>query len=106
MTKEAYLEMCEALGSEPLPEEMPVEADDLANEVQLAMKIYNTSLRDEWDYMAGNYIGKNFNNLFDIFSLYEIDRRDYLFMYNILIQIDAVRSKIEKEKKANEKTSK
>jgi hypothetical protein len=39
MTKEQYFEMCEALGTEPDPLEIPIEFDDLHLEVQEAYSI-------------------------------------------------------------------
>ena len=71
MTKQQYFDMCDMLGSEPLDEEIPVELEDLPELVQTAFIIYET-LRDEWDYMGGNYIGKNQQNLFHIFKLYKV----------------------------------
>ena len=58
MTRDTYFEMCEALGTEPVEEEIPVEFEDFCLDVQEALSIYQ-KLRDEWDYMGGNYIGKN-----------------------------------------------
>lgn len=101
MTKEQYFEMCEALGSEPLDEEIPVEFDDLPLEVQEAMRIYN-NLQDSWDYMGGNYIGKNLNNFKDVLELYEVDKRDQREMYELILLLDRIRSKIIEERKPKE----
>lgn len=101
MTKEAYFEMCEALQSEPLDEEIPVEYDDLALEVQEALNVYS-KLKDEWDAMNGVYLGKNFNGVLDIFDIYEItDKKGTL---DIILIIDKCRAKaIEAKRPKNTK---
>jgi len=102
MTKDAYFEMCEALGSEPNEDEIPVEHSDLHMEVQEAFSIYN-KLRDDWDYMGGTYIGKNIDNLLGIFILLEIPKEDRLQVYELINLIDSYRSKaIAASKKASE----
>ncbi|CAB4134524.1 hypothetical protein UFOVP273_143 [uncultured Caudovirales phage] len=103
MTKERYFEMCEMLGNEPVEEEIPVEADDLPLELQEALQIYNT-LQDNWDYMNGNYIGKNLNGFMDIMELYEVPKPDRRTMYELLLSIDRIRArKIRESKKASKK---
>lgn len=92
MTKENYFEMCETLGSEPLDSEIPVEYDDFPIEVQEAIRIYN-NLQDNWDYMGGNYIGKNLNGFKDILSIFEVDPQDYRAVYELIMRIDRIRAK-------------
>lgn len=92
MTKDSYFEMCEALGSEPVDTEIPVEYDDFPLEVQEAIRIYN-NLQDNWDYMGGNYIGKNLNGFKDILSIFEVDPQDYRAVYELIMRIDRIRSK-------------
>ena len=43
MTREQYLEMCEMLGNEPVESEIPIEFEDLALEVQDALRILMAS---------------------------------------------------------------
>ena len=91
MTREAYFEMCEALGTEPLDSEIPVEYNDFPVEIQEVMEIYKL-LKDDWDTMGGNYLGKNFNGVMDIFTLMEVeaaDRRTYLSLLHL---IDSIRT--------------
>lgn len=87
MTKDRYYEMCDALGSEPIPEEVPVELEDLPELVRQSLDIY-WSLRDDWDYMAGNYIGKSLINLFEVFSLFKVEEHEKLLVYRIMSMID------------------
>lgn len=90
MTKEQYFDMCEQLGSEPIESEIPVEFDDFAMEVQLALSIYRM-LRDEWEYMNGTYLGKNLNGIFELFDVYDIDPKDKKFYLELIHMIDSTR---------------
>lgn len=92
MTKQQYFEMCEMLGSEALDSEIPVEYEDLLLEVQDAVRIYG-ELSDLWDYMGGNYIGKNLQNIKDIFEMNGIEKADYKTTYDLILQIDKIRAK-------------
>jgi hypothetical protein len=92
MTKHQYFEMCEMLGSEPKESEIPVEFEDLSTEVQEALQIYS-NLQDCWDYMGGNYIGKNFNYIETVFKFYDVDPENYKYMYELLMTIDRIRTK-------------
>lgn len=92
MTKDSYFEMCEVLGSEPLEHEIPVEFDDFPVEVQEAIRIYN-NLQDNWDYMGGNYIGKNLTGFKDILNIFEVDPQDYRAVYELIMRIDRIRAK-------------
>lgn len=92
MTKATYFEMCEALGSEPIESEIPVEYDDLAIDVQEALNIYS-KLKDEWDTMNGVYLGKSYIGLIDILDLMEVPKEDRRVMFDIIGNIDKCRYK-------------
>lgn len=92
MTKQAYFEMCELLNSTPKDSEIPIEFEDLIIEVQEAIIVYN-SLQDKWDYMGGNYIGKDFTYIDTVFNLYKVDPELRKFTFDLLVQIDRIRSK-------------
>ena len=98
MTKETYLEMCEMLGSQPVQEEIPVEYEDLLVDVQEALSIY-AKLRDEWDTMNGNYMGKSYAGISDIFDILEVPTEDRKTLFNLLGVIDGIRSEILAENK-------
>lgn len=87
MNREQYFEMCRELGSTPEESEIPVDLEDLPELVQTTLSIYNT-LSDDWDYMGGNYIGKNLQNLFELFKLYSITEEERLVAYKLLSIID------------------
>lgn len=91
MTKDAYFEMCEALGTTPLESEIPVEFDDLPDEIQEILGIYKL-LKDDWDTMGGNYLGKNFLGILDIFDIMEVEQADRKTYLSLLHLIDSVRS--------------
>jgi len=91
MTKEAYFEMCEMLGSEPVESEIPVEFDDFPLEMQQAFAVYRM-LRDEWDTMNGNYLGKSLIGIKDLLEATEIDPQDQKFVVMLVRMIDQVRS--------------
>lgn len=91
MTKDAYFEMAEAMGFEPAVEDIPVEYEDLLLDVQEALDIYY-KLRDEWDTMNGNYMGKNYSGIKDIFEILEVPSEDYKTMFNLIGMIDRHRA--------------
>ena len=98
VTKERYFEICEAMGSEPLDEEIPIEYDDLFLDVQEALGIYS-KLRDEWDTMNGVYMGKSYAGVTEIFEMMEVPREDWRTMYELIGIIDKHRSKVIKDNK-------
>ena len=106
VNKNTYFEICEALGTEPVEEEIPVELSDLPIEIQEVINIY-FKLKDEWDTMNGIYLGKSYAGLSDILDILEVefeDRKYYLEWFSVL---DTIRSKIIKEsrpKQDNPKT--
>jgi hypothetical protein len=91
MTKDAYFEMCDALGSEPVDSEIPVDFDDLPVTVQQAFSIYS-KLKDEWDYMNGAYLGKSYNGILDILTLLDVPVEDRKTMFELITIIDGHRS--------------
>ena len=105
MTKDAYFEMCEALGNEPLESEIPVDFDDFPLEVQQAFNAYKM-LRDEWDTMSGNYLGKSLIGVKDILEATEIDVSEHKLIIMLIRIIDVVRSdEINNKKKMQEPAS-
>lgn len=87
MTKEAYFEMCEALGSEPIDSEIPIDYSDLPVDAQEALGIYN-KLRDEWDGFNGIYMGKNYAGILDIFNILDVPVEDRRTMFELINMID------------------
>ena len=105
MTKDAYFEMCEALGSEPAESEIPVEFDDFPLEVQQAFNAYRM-LRDEWDAMSGTYLGKSLIGIKDVLEATEIEPSEQKFIIMLIRLIDNVRSEeVNNKKKTQEPAS-
>ncbi len=105
MSKEAYLDMCEMMGSEPLESEMPVEYEDLIVDVQEAMQIY-FKLKDEWDSMSGTYYGKNYSGIKDIFDILDVPVEDRKTVYDLIGIIDKHRTKAVNDKIKSDKAPK
>lgn len=103
MTKEHYFEMCEALGSTPVEEEIPIEIADLPEEVRSALRMWQ-SLPDDVDYFNGNYYGKKIYLYKNIFELYQIPVEDYLSYYNWLTIINNLKVKQVQSKKTKSET--
>ena len=91
MTKDQYFEMCEAMGSDPVESEIPVEFEDFPLEVQQAFNAYKM-LRDEWDTMNGGYLGKSLIGIKDVLEATEIEVSDQKFVIMLVRMIDNVRS--------------
>lgn len=105
MTKETYFEMCEALGSVPKEDEIPIEYDDLPPEVHTAFAVYDL-LKDEWDYFNGNYFGKVFTGITEVFDILEIPRKEWKEIYEIVLMIDKIKTQIIQSKKKSVPDSK
>lgn len=88
MTKEQYLMMCEQLGNEPIPEEIPVDFSDFPYEVQDVINIFSI-LPDNWEGMSGTYMGKDFSLLPYLFdNIFEVSDRK--ISMKILLIIDRI----------------
>jgi hypothetical protein len=90
MTKDAYIEMEEMLGNEVDESKLPVELDDFPLEVIQAYTVY-WMLRDEWDSMNGEYLGKSLLGLKDVMESCDIDEEDYKFTTSLVRLIDSQR---------------
>ncbi len=96
--------MCEMLGSEPVESEIPVEFDDFPIEVQQAFAAYRM-LRDEWDTIGGNYLGKSLIGVKDVLEAIEVEPDEQKFIVMLIRMVDEVRSaeinKLKNQKPAN-----
>jgi len=80
--------MCEALGSEPDEEEIPVDFEELLYESQQAIILYNY-LVDVWSGgMNSFYIGKNLSNIKYIFDIHGIEEGSRLYILDFILLID------------------
>jgi hypothetical protein len=70
--------MCEALGTEPVKEEIPYEREDLSLDTQEVLNMYD-KLPARWEGMSGTYLGKDLLLLPLLFE--EFDVEPYLKKY-------------------------
>lgn len=103
MTKDQYFEMCDLLGNEPIEDEIPLEYNDLYGEVQEGINIYNM-LQDNWDTMNGNYMGKNYIGIKDIFDIMDVE--DTKTCFYIVSLIDKERTELINAKIAQKRATK
>lgn len=101
MTKQSYFEMCEMMNTAPVEADIPVEFEDFPLEVQQAFYVYRM-LRDEWDTMNGNYLGKSLIGINDLLDATEVELQDRRLIIMLVRQIDAVRSDQINKQKAKE----
>jgi len=66
------------MGTEPDPDYVPVEPDELSIESQQALLIFSV-LPDMVEGMNGIWLGKSFSGIGDIFDFYKIDDRRRVF---------------------------
>lgn len=105
MTKEAYFEMCEALGNEPVPEEIPLGVEDMSYETESAVQCYRL-LPDNYTGM-GDYLGKNLSNLSNIYELLDIPKYEREYILESIVYMDSLVLKdIARKRKAREATMK
>jgi len=75
MTQERYLAMCEQLGKEPDPDEIPPDWHDFPDIVQLAINTFN--ILGDRVYPEIGYIGKDYTNLPHLLEVYNIEDKEY-----------------------------
>lgn len=66
--KAEYFELCEALGTPPVDEEIPIDREDLFYETRWVLSIYD-DMPDKWNTTAGVYMGKDMTILPLLFKL-------------------------------------
>jgi len=85
MTTERYYMMCEQLGQEPKPEEIPATFEDFPHIVQTAMNIH-AILPDKWEGFSGTYMGKEYVLLpYLTDEVYKVDNKAQLVQFVTLI---------------------
>jgi len=104
MTQDQYLLMCEQMGWDPDPNEMPPEVHDLSYEAQQALRLFN-ALPDKIEGMNGVWLGKDFAGLGDIMRIYKIEDSEDVFD---LLQICILEASTyyEEQRKARQAASK
>lgn len=86
------------MGTEPVDSEIPVSTSDFPEIVQMTFNLYYL-LRDQWDSMGGNYLGKDLGSIFEFFRLYKFEEdSEQLLVISLIQQMDAVRTKLVSER--------
>lgn len=110
MTKEHYLEMCNQLGTEPIPEEIPAAYEDFPYAVQEALNIFSI-LPDNWEGMSGTYMGKDYSILPYLFDeIFQVDNKQQtmqlLLTIGSIVMSQRSREQLARQKKAKLKKGK
>lgn len=87
---------------------MPLDPSDFPEEVQVAFFIFSF-LTDRWEGMSGTYMGKNWDSIEYIMSLYEIQDPRIVFRFMKMYEIELVNyraQEAEKRRKAEERKAK
>tara|TARA_B110000503_G_C7073198_1_gene381734 strand:+ start:581 stop:877 length:297 start_codon:yes stop_codon:yes gene_type:complete len=93
--------MCEQLGKEPDPDEIPPDLDDFPEEVQHGINIFN-SLGDRVFPEIG-YIGKDYTSLPILIDIYGVEDKDFLMEVLSLLDSRAIKQSSEHLKKEYDK---
>jgi len=93
MTKQQYVEMCEMLGDPINDADLPYELEDFPVEAQQALEAYHL-LKDEWDTMGGNYLGKQLIGVRDILEIVGIEEQEISFSIRLIRLFDSIRADI------------
>ena len=101
MTQERYLKMCEQLGKEPDPEEMPPDINDFP---EIAILAFNTfsSLGDRV-YPDIGYMGKDFTNLPLYIEMYGIENTELFLEILTYLESRAVKLSQDQLKRERDK---
>lgn len=105
--KEKYLDICDAMGVEPVMEDMPIDYEDLPIEVQDVMSLHSF-LPSRIAEFSGTYLGKDYGNLSFLFNMHGIDEKSWqMFYFRVMMLIDSIQMSIlDKKRKAKEASSK
>lgn len=101
MTRESYFNMCEQLGTEPDPDKIPPDIQDLPESVQTSIIIFNT-LGDRV-YPEIGYIGKDYTNLPILFDIYGVEDRELALDVLTFLDSRAIKTSSEELKKQYDK---
>ena len=101
MTRERYFKMCEQLGQEPNPEEIPPDIEDFPNIAVQAMTTFS-SLGDRIFPDIG-YLGKDFTTLPYYIEMYDIQDTELFLEILTYLESRAIKASQEQLKREREK---
>lgn len=100
--------MCEQLGKEPDPKEMPADFNDFPKPVQDAIMIYGI-LPDVWEGFGGTFLGKDYSILpYLANQVYFIDDHPQLMQFLLMINniVSSHRAEKQRQQQAKAKNKK
>lgn len=104
MTKDAYYEMCEQLGTDPEDGDIPIDFADLLYQSQMAVQLFEYCT-DKWDGMGG-YLGKDLSNIEFLLKTLGVDKSSWLVVLDFLNIIIPMRvSSVNKKMKTKAKVA-
>ncbi len=101
MTQERYLKMCEQMGKDPDPEEMPPDINDFPDIAILAFNTFS-SLGDRV-YPDIGYMGKDFTTLPFYIKMHGIENTELFLEILTYLESRAIKSSAELMKREREK---
>lgn len=104
MDVEQYYNMCDMMGVEPNPDDLPPSLSELPLEVQLAYDIYQV-LPVRIAEFSGVYLGKDYGLLGFFLDMYEVTDSSWRkFYFKIIRMLDSIVIDRNQKEKAKEKT--
>lgn len=101
MTQEKYLSMCEQLGREPDPEQMPPDIQDFPDLAIAALSTFN--MLGDRIFPDIGFIGKDYANLKYYMEIYGIEDKELFLEILTLLESRAVKQSQEALKREREK---
>ena len=101
MTQERYLKMCEQMGKEPDPEEIPPSLEEFPEIVLQAMSTF--SYLGDRVYPDIGYMGKDFTNLPFYLKMYDIKDEELFLEILTYLESRAIKSSADSMKREREK---
>lgn len=100
--------MCEQLGNDPIPDEIPAEFADFPYEVQETINIFSI-LPDNWEGMSGTYMGKDYSILpYLMEEIFDVEDKKQTMQLLLIVGriVMENHSKAQKERQRKAKTKK
>lgn len=101
MTRERYLDLCEQMGNDPIPEEIPPSWEDFPEIVVDAVATFN-SMGDRIQAEVG-YIGKDYTNLNHYLEVYGVEDKEFFLQLLNWLDARAIKKSSEEMKRQLEK---
>lgn len=101
MTRDSYFNMCEQLGKEPVEEHIPPDWEDLPEQVQSAISIFN--ILGDRAYPEIGYMGKDYTNLPVLLEIYGVEDKELALDVLTFLDSRAIKASAERLKQEYDK---